>query len=162
MALSSGVYQRTNQANTSNFSPTERERLVEPYLPEPDSEYSRSKATSNPFRNFLRTSFYSLVYLAIYFLFDITMRCRQAYNAIIDRVLAIIYHHHRTLELIRKDVRNLRQLPRHLSAILTIRRGDDALDILINEVAELTAWCFCTGIPILSIYEKTGQFKAPD
>lgn len=37
-------------------------------------------------------------------------------------------------------------------------RGGAGLEALVDEVAEIAAWCACTGIPMVSIYEKTGRF----
>jgi dehydrodolichyl diphosphate syntase complex subunit NUS1 len=36
-------------------------------------------------------------------------------------------------------------------------RSGAGLEALVDEVAEITAWCACVGIPMLSIYEKTGM-----
>ncbi len=78
-----------------------------------------------------------------------------------DRILAILYYHHRTPELIQKDVKGLSRLPTHLSVILKLEdggRGGAGLEALVDEVAEISAWCACVGIPMLSIYEKTGAY----
>jgi dehydrodolichyl diphosphate syntase complex subunit NUS1 len=78
----------------------------------------------------------------------------------VDRVFAILYYHHRTPELIKKDVKGLQRLPEHLSVILKLEegaKGGAGLEILVDEVAEIAAWCACAGIPTLSIYEKTGK-----
>jgi len=87
---------------------------------------------------------------------------RQVYHAILDRILAILYYHHRTPELIQKDVRGLSRLPEHLSVILKLEegvKGGAGLEQLVDEVAEIAAWCACAGIPMLSIYERTGVLK---
>ena len=36
-------------------------------------------------------------------------------------------------------------------------RGTAGLETLMDEVAEIAAWCSCVGIPMLSVYEKTGM-----
>ena len=79
-----------------------------------------------------------------------------------DRIFAILYYHHRTPELIRKDVKGLKRLPEHLSVILKLEdggKGGAGLEALMDEVAEVAAWCACVGIPILSVYERTGRFQ---
>jgi len=38
-------------------------------------------------------------------------------------------------------------------------RGSAALERLINEAADIAAWCASAGIPQLSIYEKTGLYR---
>lgn len=38
-------------------------------------------------------------------------------------------------------------------------KDEDALDVIMDEVAELVAWSSCAGIPMLSIYEKTGILR---
>lgn len=78
-----------------------------------------------------------------------------------DRILAILYYHHRTPELIQKDVKGLSRLPKHISVVLKLEdegRGGAGLEALVDEVAEIAAWCTCIGIPMLSVYEKTGWY----
>lgn len=51
-------------------------------------------------------------------------------------------------------------MPEHLSVILELKgeeRGSARLETLMDEVAEIAAWSACVGIPLLSIYEKTGK-----
>lgn len=57
-------------------------------------------------------------------------------------------------------MQGLKRMPRHLSVILTLEDGgkDGAgLEVLVDEVAEVAAWCACAGIPMLSVYEETGK-----
>lgn len=73
-----------------------------------------------------------------------------------------MYYHHRTPEIIERDVKDLMRLPKHLSVILKLEddgRGGAELERLVNEVADLAAWCASAGIPMLSIYEKTGTSR---
>lgn len=54
----------------------------------------------------------------------------------------------------------LNKRPKHLSAILKTEgkhRAKNDLDRLIDETAELATWCACAEIPMLSIYEKSGE-----
>lgn len=60
------------------------------------------------------------------------------------------------------DVKALRRLPEHLSVVLKLEdggRGGAGLETLVDEVAEIAAWCACVGIPTLSVYENTGILK---
>ncbi len=93
-------------------------------------------------------------------IFSIYIRLRQIYHTVFDRLLAILYYHHRTPELIQKDVRGLSRLPEHLSIILKLEegtKGGAGLEQLVDEVAEVASWCACAGIPMLSVYERTGE-----
>ncbi|KAJ5901372.1 hypothetical protein N7504_007366 [Penicillium tannophilum] len=159
----------------NNLSAADRESLIKPYLPDPadlpqtrsrastansSSHSRRQKARKTPIRTFLKSQIHHLTYALTHIIFGIIVRLLQAYHAVVDRVFAVVYHHHRTPELIRKDVRGLKRLPQHLSVILTLRTEDDALAVLMDEVAELTAWSACAGISHLSIYEKTGALKS--
>jgi hypothetical protein len=95
-------------------------------------------------------------------IFSVYIRIRMAYHAVKDRILAILYYHHRTPELIQKDVKGLSRLPKHLSVILKLEdggRGGAALEALVDEVAEIAAWCACVGIPLLSVYEQRGGYN---
>jgi dehydrodolichyl diphosphate syntase complex subunit NUS1 len=161
------LYRKDTRTKGSTLSVADREKLVKKYLPEPNLRQrpQRSKKGKKgskpqkpqPIRTFLRSQFHFLVYFVIQIFFSIYIRLRQSYHAVIDRILAILYYHHRTPELIQKDVKGLSRLPEHLSVLLTLKREDEALEILMDEVAELTAWTVCAGIPILSVYEKTGR-----
>lgn len=156
----------------NKLTASDRENLLKPYLPDPaelsnprrprasttSSSYQRRQKTrKTPIRTFLKSQLHRLTYALTHIIFGIVARLLQAYHAVIDRVFAIVYHHHRTPELIRKDVRGLKRLPQHLSVILTLRSEDDALAVLMDEVAELAAWSTCAGIPQLSVYERTGK-----
>lgn len=111
-------------------------------------------------RKFLKNQLHALTFAIIHTIFSAWIRLRQAYHAVKDRILAILYYHHRTPELIQKDVKGLSRLPEHLSVVLRLEdggRGGAGLEALVDELAEIAAWCACVGIPMLSVYEKTGQ-----
>ncbi|KAJ5248633.1 hypothetical protein N7468_000084 [Penicillium chermesinum] len=157
----------------NKLSASDRAKLIKPYLPDPSdlprrsrpaktnsASQSRRKPRKTPIRTFVKSQVHRLVYALTHIIFGIVVRLLQAYHAVVDRVFAIVYHHHRTPELIRKDVRGLKRLPNHLSVILNLRAEDDALAGLMDEVAELAAWSACAGIPQLSVYEKTGVLKS--
>lgn len=111
-------------------------------------------------RKFLRFQLHALLYAIVHTIFSVYIRLRQAYHAVKDRILAILYYHHRTPELIQKDVKGLSRLPEHLSVILKLEdggKGGAELEALVDEVAEIAAWCACVKIPMLSIYEPTGE-----
>ncbi|EEH39278.1 hypothetical protein PAAG_01740 [Paracoccidioides lutzii Pb01] len=152
---------RDSRIETSRLTPAEREELIKPYLPDPAIRGKQKyKQKKKPIRTFLKSKLHYLVFFLIHVFFSIYIRFRQAYHAIIDRILAILYYHHRTPELIHKDVRGLSQLPQHLSIVLTLRKDEDGLNVIMDEVAELAAWSSCAGIPMLSVYEKTGILKS--
>ncbi|CDM29995.1 hypothetical protein DTO013E5_8303 [Penicillium roqueforti] len=158
------------RARGTKLSIAERESLLKSYLPDPtelgqkpspqSTSERRKTPRKTPVRTFLKSQTYYLTYAITHIIFGIVVRLLQAYHAVIDRIFAIVYHHHRTPELIRKDVKNLKRLPQHLSAILTLRKEDDALAVLMDEIAELAAWSSCSGICQLSIYEKSGVLKS--
>ncbi|KAJ6035784.1 hypothetical protein N7540_000063 [Penicillium herquei] len=159
----------------TKLSAADRENLIKPYLPDPSdlpqtrprastatstTSSRRQKTRKTPIRTFIKSQIHRLTYALTHIIFGIIVRLLQAYHAVVERIFAIVYHHHRTPELIRKDVRGLKRLPQHLSIILNLRTEDDALAVLMDEVAELAAWSACAGIPQLSIYEKTGALKS--
>jgi hypothetical protein len=115
-------------------------------------------------RNFLRSQLHLLVYIIIHTIFSVYIKFRQAYHAVRDRIYSVLYYHHRTPELIERDVKRLSRLPKHLSVILSLEDGGRSgaeLERLVNEAAEIAAWCASAGISRLSIYEKTGAFLGP-
>lgn len=163
MAFSNDDLQHRGELRSrlNTLSAPERERFLQPYLPAPrlrksNSGRSTRRRNPQPIRTFVKSKIFYLVYFIIHIFFSIYIRLRQSYRAVVDRILSILYYHHRTPELIRKDVRGLSQLPEHLSVALTLRKDDDALEMLMDEVAELAAWSSCAGIPVLSVYERSG------
>jgi dehydrodolichyl diphosphate syntase complex subunit NUS1 len=151
------------------LTPAEREKLLKPYLPEPPSPDMKSKSKSKsknkskqktkhtPIRTFLKQQIHRLIYVFIHLCLGFYIRISQTIAAVTDRVLAITYYHHRSPELIARDVKGLSRMPEHLSVLLKLRkREEDALQTLMDETAELAAWTTCAGIPVLSVYERTG------
>src|ERR1700761_2474554 len=159
----------------------DREQLLKPFLPETpsgDSSVSNSPLPSRapsrrppmtktrprkkPIRAALKHGLYVFLYTAIHFFFSIWIRIRMAYRSVKYRTFSVGLYHHRTPELIRQDIKSMKgtkNLPEHLSVILHLNREEDkraSVLRLINEVGELTAWCASAGIPVLSIYEKSG------
>ena len=153
----------------NHMSSVERESFLKQYLPDPlpptDVRQRRKKTKTKafrktPIRTFLKTLLYQLTYTVLHIFFGIFTRLSHTYHAVLDRIYAIVYYHHRTPELIQKDVKGLQRLPEHLSVVLSLRKEDDALAVLMDEVAELAAWSTCAGIPALTVYEKTGKFSS--
>lgn len=178
-------YRRDVADRGRNLSAAEREKLIQPYLPEPIYKPHSATDTSIPsssnsghggrqqksrpsngshrprVRPFLKSKLHFLTFFLIQLVFGIYIRMRQIYHAMIDRLLAIRHYHHRTPEYIQRDVKNLDRLPEHLSVILKFKSDQDGgLEALMDEVGELCAWSASAGIPLLSIYEKSGILKA--
>jgi dehydrodolichyl diphosphate syntase complex subunit NUS1 len=169
------LYRRDVSARGSTLSAQEREKLIKPYLPTPPRSSSpntqpngrsngvkaKRKAHRKRVRPFVKNKLHVLLYFLIHLIFGIYIRLRQIYHATIDRVVAIVYYHHRTPEYIQKDVKDLSRLPGHLSVLLTLKTEEDGgLEALLDEVAELCAWTAAVGIPVLSVYEKSGVLKS--
>ncbi|KAI9792896.1 MAG: hypothetical protein M1835_007575 [Candelina submexicana] len=159
------LYRKDVHKKGQHLTVQDREKLVKPYLPspQPTSPNRASTRRRKSLRDFLKTQLHILVFVIIHALFSIYIRLRQAYHAVIDRILAILYYHHRTPELIRKDVKALSRLPQHLSIILEVKdevKGGQSLKGLMDQLSEVSAWCICVGIPFLSVYERSGILKS--
>ena len=153
------VYRRDAKSHGRLLTAKEREDLLKPYLPPPSGKQQLSTRTGRSPSTFLKAQLHILVFTLIHTVFSLYVRLRQAYHAIIGRAFSILYYHHRTPELIQKDVRGLSRLPQHLSVILELQTEDSGgtgLEVLLDEVAEISAWCASMGMPVLSVYERTG------
>ena len=160
------IYREDARSKGAFLSPKQREELLHPYLPTPPSSKSQTPTPQNrllqPIQTFLKHQLHLLVFTIMHTVFSLYIRIRQIYHALLDRVFAILYYHHRAPELIRQDVKNLSRVPEHLSVLLELKgqeRGTASLEVLMDEVAEIAAWCSCVGIPMLSVYEKTGVIQ---
>ncbi|EKG22290.1 Di-trans-poly-cis-decaprenylcistransferase-like protein [Macrophomina phaseolina MS6] len=156
------------------LAPEEREALLKPYLPSSAADHGSSTGPSRarrpaqktqrkkPMRHFLRQQLYLATYLTIQALFSLYIRLRTAYHAVSDRIFGLLYYHHRSPELIQKDIKDLDRLPQHLSIILDFNDDEQrgaGLEGLVNDISEVAAWCASAGIPALSVYERTGVLK---
>ena len=150
----------------------EREQLLKTRLPPaPLSKQPTPSTTPKPLAQKRRT-LWSRFILRVHFVlfaiiqavFSIYLRSRYLYHIVIDRIYALMYYPHRTPEYIRRDVRALPNLPRHISVILNLYDRDrfdtgSSLETLVNDVCEICAWTASAGIPVLTIYERTGILK---
>ena len=159
------TYRKDARFSGKLLSKEEREELVRPYLPKSVKAQPGSATRRKPIRQFLKTQVYLFIFNLLHFFFSVYIHLRRYYHAVTGRVSAVLYYHHRTPELIRKDVRGLSKLPKHLSVVLELaaprrkRQDTDGLEKLLDEVAEISAWCACAGISTLSVYERSGILK---
>ena len=158
------IYRQDVRQKGAFLSPSQREELLKPYLPvTPPMAPTTQKRMSRPVRAFARNQLHLLIFTIIHAIFSVYIRVRQTYHILLHRVFAILYYHHRAPELIKQDVKNLSRLPEHLSIILELKgvgRGTAGLEALMDEVAEVSAWCASAKIPTLSVYERTGMFPS--
>lgn len=157
----STAFHTDKDARGQQLSPQERERLLKPYLPSTPQNRtsSRQKSRRRRVRLALRHLLHYALFTIIHTVFSIYIRVRQVYHAIVDRILAVLYYHHRTPELVKRDVKALKKVPKHLSVILELPPEGgkkDRLETLVNDACEVAAWSACAGVPMLSVYERTG------
>lgn len=155
--------------DANKLSVQEQRELLKPYLPPPPLPTAKRPITkrrpkSRPIRMFIRTQIHFCIFTVMHILFSLYIRLRQAFHITLDRIFATLYYHHRAPELIRQDIQGLGKMPQHLSVILDMKeeeQGFAGLEKLLDDVAEISAWCAAAGIPTLSIYEKTGEMAWP-
>lgn len=102
--------------------------------------------------------FYKIILILLQTLFSIWSRLYMLFFTINEYISVITKYHHRTPQIIRRDVRRLKKIPHHLAIILEYKK-DGGIELLIHQVAELSCWCISSGIRILTIYEKYGRIK---
>ncbi|KAK5084342.1 hypothetical protein LTR05_005418 [Lithohypha guttulata] len=164
-------YRQDVDSRGQTMSVDERRELLERYLPRPSElrsssareqvrDQKRKQRRSRRLRPYLKQRLHLAIYLIIQLLFGIFIRVRQIVSALFQKFIAVRHYHHRTPAYIQKDLKGLSRLPEHLSVILRYdARSDDGLETLLDDVAELAAWSTAAGIPLLSVYEKTGVLK---
>ncbi|KAK6342782.1 hypothetical protein TWF718_008169 [Orbilia javanica] len=141
--------------------PKARAAYVKKFLPTDDADdpsTPRTRSRSRPVRTFIKIGFYKLILWVLYSFVSLYLRARYVYNFILNRWFSVLYYHHKTPELIQKDVKQLDRLPQHVSVILEFEK-EGGVEQLIDHVAEISCWCASAGIPTLSVYEQTGTLK---
>ncbi|RMZ13888.1 hypothetical protein D0860_02354 [Hortaea werneckii] len=159
---------RYNEDNSGRvLNATGREHLLKPYLPSAPKQEDTAASLAGRFRHTsrirpaIRQLLHWTLFAIIHTLFSVYIRLRQVYHAVLDRLFALLYYHHRTPELIQRDVKGLSKVPNHLSVVLELPPEGgkkDRLDTLMNDACEVAAWSACSGIPMLSIYEQTAYY----
>lgn len=158
---------RRGKLSDKPLTAQEREQLMKPYLPEPILPSSPPKSRQSPREKrkpgCFRHGLHVIIYATMSFLFSIFFRFRRSWRLVKSKVVALLKYHHRTPEFIQRDVRHLKQLPKHLSVVLQFYEGDEdqgsaGLEGLVNDVGEIAAWTAAAGIPFLSVYERTGAY----
>ncbi len=156
---------RDQQLNDQLADARQREKLIRAHLSKTsqvlDSPQAKSRGRSRRKRDVLRAfvadQVYVLIHGILHAVFSLYIRLRRTYHFLIHCVLALRYHHYRTPDYIRHDVRNLHKLPEHLSVILEARHDQSSrIDSLYNNAGEVAAWTASAGVQKLSIYEETG------
>lgn len=163
-----GVVKPSPLHDATHLSKEERERIIKPFLPAARSPNSNpSQKWRRPhLRPYISLIIHKLIFHAVQLFFTLYIYARQTYHAIVSRVIGVLYYHHRSPELIQRDVGSLSRLPKHLSVIVDLKADDgggaktEGLTKLLEDVAELSAWCVCAHIPMLSIYERSGILKS--
>jgi dehydrodolichyl diphosphate syntase complex subunit NUS1 len=112
-------------------------------------------------RRFIKSQLFVLIFAIMHGFFSLYIRIRRSWNMVCYQISSVLYYHHSTPQYIQKDVAGLTKMPKHLSAILKSEgpRTTAELDRLVDETAELATWSACAGIPMLSVYEKTGEYS---
>lgn len=134
--------------------------MLKPYLPNTPKTTPSQQQHKQRVRPAVRHLLHSFIFTIIHAFFSIYIRFRQAYHAVIDQLFAVLYYHHRTPELIKRDVKDLTKVPKHLSVILKLAPEGgrkDGYESLLHDTCEIAAWASSAGIPMLSVYEKTGS-----
>lgn len=124
---------------------------------------SSTKRTSRlGVRKFIKSQLFVLIFAIMHGIFSIYIRIRKSWNVVCYQVSSVLYYHHATPQYIQKDVMALPKKPKHLSAVLKSEHHRTTIDLdrLIDETAELATWSACADIPILSVYEKTGELPS--
>lgn len=161
------LYRKDDRFGGKLLTPEERIKLIKPYLPPAPSEsesrrHGKQGKSRLGVRRFLKQVLFVVVYTIIHTCFSLYIRLRQAYHGTRDHIYSVLYYHHRTPDIIARDCEGLKRRPKHLSVILKLEdngRGGAELEQLVNEVSDISAWSASAGIPVLSIYEKTGILK---
>ncbi|KAK4637813.1 Dehydrodolichyl diphosphate synthase complex subunit NUS1 [Fulvia fulva] len=164
---------RQAQAFRENAPISERERILKPYLPRESNMSKRPSASASCSTNSgprfhhrqrvrpaMRHIVHSLLFNLIHIVFSVSVRCRQIYHALLDRAFAVLYYHHRTPGLIKRDVAGLSRVPKHLSVILEVKDGKDGLEGVMGDACELAAWSASAGVGLLSVYERSAILKS--
>lgn len=173
------TYRHDVSSRGTVLSTIDRRDLLERYLPAslPSQEESQARRRRHSqqqdakkisrlghkkrIRPAIRQTVYLIIYLLIQAFFGIYIRIRQIARALHHKLIAVRHYHHRTPAYIQRDLQGLQRLPRHLSVLVKFDAlADDGLETLLDEVAELSAWTIAAGIPLLSVYERTGVLKS--
>ncbi|KAK9473533.1 Decaprenyl diphosphate synthase-like protein [Dipodascopsis tothii] len=93
------------------------------------------------------------IVLALYTIFS------KHYNLAKNYTMAVAYHHHRTPQLIKNDLKGLSKTPKHVGVVLQYKESEEGggIEGLIEHIAEIASWSLGASVTTLTIYERTGK-----
>ena len=119
----------------------------------------RSRSRRQRLKSFIAEQIYVLVHTLVQLLFSLYLWLRRSYHAVVYRLLDLRHYHYRNPTYIENDAKRQDKLPGHLSVIFELQEGSrHSTKQLVKNASEIAAWTAAAGIPILSIYESTGEF----
>ncbi|KAK9458521.1 Decaprenyl diphosphate synthase-like protein [Lipomyces oligophaga] len=113
---------------------------------------------SNIFEH-LRFQIFHAVLVVLHLLVAIQDSLARHYYTAKNGLLAFLYHHHRTPQLIAQDMHGLAKTPTNVAIILTFRPSEEGGGIqgLMEQVADVVSWSLGSSIKALTVYESSGQ-----
>lgn len=120
----------------------------------------RIRSRRQRLKSFIAEQIYILVHTLVQLLFSLYLWLRRSYHAVVYRLLDLRHYHYRNPAYIESDAKRLDKLPGHLSVIFELQEGSrHSARQLANNASEIAAWTAAAGIPVLSIYESTGEIS---
>ena len=154
------------------FEIQERKKTVQPDLNQltvnktstttnvqPHQNRLRNRSRRQRLKRFIAEQIYVLTHALVQLLFSLYLWLRRSYHAVVYGLLDLRHYHYRNPAYIENDARRLDKLPGHLSVIFELQEGNrHSARQLVSNASEIAAWTAAAGIPVLSIYESTGEF----
>ena len=106
--------------------------------------------------------FYRSILTFFYLVYSIYAIVEYSVNISKIKFLSMAYRSDDDSSIINADVNKLPKIPQRLATILNYKSEQEeggGIEGLCNDGASITAWCVCSGIPSLTIYEPSGVLK---
>ncbi|KAK9478319.1 Decaprenyl diphosphate synthase-like protein [Lipomyces japonicus] len=105
--------------------------------------------------------FYHSILIFLHVLLSFYFFVIRQYFVVKNNLLAFLYHHHRTPQLIQQDIKGLAKLPEHVAIILKFEDSEEGSGIerLTDDVADVVSWSLGAGVNKLTVYEKDGKLN---
>ncbi|BFZ54671.1 hypothetical protein PYCC9005_001708 [Savitreella phatthalungensis] len=94
---------------------------------------------------------------------------RRAIGRAVDLIARLTMPQGTSRDLIKRDISSFAKIPSHVAIILqtspspaTGKATLPDIERMVDEVADLAAWSLCCSIPILTVYESSGELKGLD
>ncbi|KAK9455188.1 Decaprenyl diphosphate synthase-like protein [Dipodascopsis uninucleata] len=157
MGPASLLFRQTKAVSSPSSSGGLRQMILSSLVP------GNTKASVVPtsFFQLVLFHFYHSLLVFFHIIVSLYIMVSRQYYRIKNTGLALVYHHHRTPQLICQDIKGLAKAPNHVAVVLNLKENEEGggVEGLMANIGDIASWSIGAGVKQLTVYERTGKLN---